>query len=96
MLVGMLHSVLQRAGINPTHCKSHSFRIGVGAAALGNQDSFIQKMGHWSSLAFLAYVRTPDMELASVFLVKYKERSTGVLFYSVKYQLLPRINCQHK
>ena len=68
LLVNMLHKALQHAGIDPTHYKGHSFRIGAAstAAALGIQDSLIQKMGRWSSSAFLAYVRTPHVELASV------------------------------
>ena len=65
MLVDMLHSVLQCAGIDPTRYKGHLFRICVAttAVALGIQDSLIQKMGRWSSSAFL---RTPHMELASI------------------------------
>ena len=68
MLVDMLHNALRCAGIDPTYYKGHSFRIGAAttAAALGIQDSLIQKMGRWSSAAFLAYIRTPHTELASV------------------------------
>ena len=67
-LIKLLHATLREAGINPEFYKGHSFRIGAAttAAALGLQDSTIQKMGRWSSSAFLAYIRTPQQDLAAV------------------------------
>ena len=46
----------------------HSFRIGAATtgALKGLEDSMIQKLGRWSSLAFLVYIRTPPGQLASV------------------------------
>lgn len=55
------------AGVRPDGYTGHSFRIGAATAAAraGVQDSVIQALGRWSSLAFLRYIRTPREELAA-------------------------------
>ena len=52
-------SVARSFGLDPTRFSSHSLRIG-GASALAAAnvpDYVIQKLGRWTSLAFLAYLR---------------------------------------
>lgn len=61
-------AALIAAGIDFTHYKGHSFRIGAAttAAAAGIPDSTIQMLGRWSSNAFQVYIRTPSAELARI------------------------------
>ncbi|KAI4829046.1 hypothetical protein KUCAC02_023109, partial [Chaenocephalus aceratus] len=53
------HNVLLISRIRSEHYSSHSFRIGAAstAARLGTSDQTIQVLGHWSSLAYHAYIR---------------------------------------
>ena len=62
-----LRDLLSRAGITGTY-SSHSFRIGAAtaAAAAGVPEHLIQTMGRWSSMAYLAYVRTSPEHIASI------------------------------
>lgn len=50
------------------HCGfcGHSFRIGVATTATikGVEDSTIQTLGRWESLAYLRFVRLPREQLA--------------------------------
>ena len=62
-----LRELLSRAGITGTY-SSRSFRIGAAtaAAAAGVPEHLIQTMGRWSSMAYLAYVRTSPEHIASI------------------------------
>ena len=65
--VEAVRQALGRAGFDPKSYTGHSFRIGAAttANACGLNDSTIQMLGRWSSLAYLVYVRTPREQLAS-------------------------------
>jgi hypothetical protein len=57
-----LRQCLLMIGLDPPHYKGHSFRIGAAstAAAAGLTDTQIQRLGRWSSDAFLRYIRSPS------------------------------------
>ena len=57
---------LEAVGLPYQHFAGHSFRIGAAttAAKVGMEDSMIRTMGRWNSTAFLAYIRTPQEQLA--------------------------------
>ena len=61
-----LQTALQAIGFPYQNFAGHGFRIGaaIAAARAGIEDSTIQAIGHWSSGAFLTYIRTPREELA--------------------------------
>ena len=67
-LVTHLQAALKNAGVAPSAYTGHSFRIGAAttAAKCGLEDSLIQTLGRWKSAAYLAYVKIPRQELASV------------------------------
>ena len=62
-----VQATLTQAGIEASHYKGHSFRIGAAttAAANGLPDHMIKKLGRWSSAAYQAYIRTAPHVLAS-------------------------------
>ena len=62
-----VRDALRRAGVNAGCYAWHSFRIGAAttAAARGLEDSTIQTLGRWKSLAYLEYIRIPRQQLAS-------------------------------
>ena len=64
--VELVRAALSRAGIPTAGYSGHSFRIGAATAAsrAGIPDSVIQALGHWSSPAFLRYIRTSREQLA--------------------------------
>ena len=66
-LSSFLQTTLQSAGV-PGKFSGHSFRIGAvtTAATRGVPDHLIKTMGHWSSEAYLLYVRTPAETILSV------------------------------
>ena len=59
-LSSWLRLILSSAGIDGNF-SSHSFRIGVATVAARNgiADHQIQALGHWTSNAYLTYIRTP-------------------------------------
>ena len=61
-----VRAALQSAGLPYQNFAGHSFRIGAAttAAKAGIEDSTIRMIGRWSSAAFLAYIRTPQDQLA--------------------------------
>ena len=66
-LSNFLQSTLSAVGITGTY-SGHSFRIGAAttAAQQGLPDHLIKTMGHWSSDAYLLYVRTPVESILNV------------------------------
>ena len=66
-LVEALRAALTRVGLDQSKYCGHSFRIGAAttAAAKGIEDSIIQTLGRWRSLAYLQYVRIPRDQLAN-------------------------------
>ena len=67
-LVTHLQTALREVGVTPSAYTGHSFRIGAAttAAKHGLEDSLIQTLGRWKSAAYLAYIKIPRQELASV------------------------------
>ena len=67
-LIQSLRQVLSSVGVNCSGYSGHSFRIGAAtmAARMGVSDSLIKTLGRWRSSAFMAYIRTPWQQLASV------------------------------
>lgn len=61
--VGELNRALAFCGLDSSHYKSHSFRIGAAswAAAQGFSDAQIRRFGRWKSNAFQKYIRTPSL-----------------------------------
>ena len=66
--VDYIREELGKVGFNPRDYAGHSFRIGAAttAGACGLNDSTIQMLGRWSSSAYLAYIKTPREQLASL------------------------------
>jgi hypothetical protein len=60
-----LKSAVQFIGLNPTHFKGHSFRIGAAtyAASLGYSENLIKKLGRWNSDVFHRYIRIQSFQL---------------------------------
>jgi integrase len=71
-LVAHLRKALAEIGLDTANYSGHSFRIGAAstAARTGFNDSFIQTLGRWKSLAFTTYIRTlvEDLVAASAIL----------------------------
>lgn len=65
--VSAVRDALRQAGVDAGRYAGHSFRIGAAttAAARGLEDSTIQTLGRWKSLAYLEYIRIPRQQLAS-------------------------------
>ena len=66
-LVEALRGALEEAGLDCAKYCGHSFRIGAATAAAkqGIEDSIIQTLGRWKSLAYLQYVKIPRDQLAN-------------------------------
>ncbi len=77
-LVSAVREALERAGVEADMYAGHSFRIGAAttAASRGLEDSTIQTLGRWRSLAYLEYIRIPRRQLASFLL----DCADGLLF----------------
>ena len=67
-LCSTLRSPLQRAGYNPQHYYTQSFRIGVvtTSAAAGLPPWLIKTMGRWNSDAYLTYIQVPTSLIKTV------------------------------
>ena len=65
LLTSWLRDILSSAGIQGNF-SSHSFRIGAATVAARNgiPDHQIQGLGHWTSSAYLSYIRTPAQLLS--------------------------------
>ena len=67
-LVDHLHQALQQSAFEPNLYNGHSFsnwsRNNCGKA--GIDDSLIQTLGRWKSAAYLAYIKIPRQQLASI------------------------------
>ena len=61
-----VRELLSAAGLDPSLYSGHSFRIGAAtsAAQAGLEDSTIQALGRWSSVAFLVYIHISRTHLA--------------------------------
>ena len=61
----IFQSALCATGLNNTHIKTHSFRIGAVTTALMKGYTYpqIQQMGRWKSQAFKNYIRVPSFKL---------------------------------
>ena len=66
--VKRIRKILGEAGFEAYQFAGHSFRIGAAttAAQVGLEDSTIQALGRWHSVAFLAYIRISRDRLASI------------------------------
>ena len=66
--VSHVREAIMKAGLPWDQFAGHSFRIGAAttAARAGVEDSTIKILGRWNSAAFLAYIRTPRAQLASL------------------------------
>ncbi len=64
--VSAIREALKRAGVDQSKYSGHSFRIRAAttAASRGMEDSIIQTLGRWESLAYLQYVQIPRPLLA--------------------------------
>ena len=64
--VDLVREAMGKTGIPQDKYCGHSFRIGAAttAASKGIEDSIIQTLGRWESLAYLRYVRIPREQLA--------------------------------
>ena len=56
-----LESFLKQAGLDSSHIKPHSFRIGAATTACMNgvSEEVIQRLGRWRSNAYQRYIRMP-------------------------------------
>lgn len=70
-----VREVLGSAGLDTSHYKGHSFRIGAAttAAACGLSEGLIKALGRWSSGAYQSYIRIPPANLASISSVLIKD-----------------------
>ena len=66
--VNRVKEVLGQVGLDTSHYKGHSFRIGEAttAAACGLSEGLIKSLGRWSSTAYHSYIRIPPTDLASI------------------------------
>ena len=66
--VSKVKEILGQAGIDASHYKGHSFRIGAAttAAACGLNDGLIKTLGRWASSAYQVYIRIPPSDLANI------------------------------
>ncbi len=64
--IAAVREALKKVGVDQAKYSGHSFRIGAAttAAARGTEDSIIQTLGRWESLAYLQYVQIPRPLLA--------------------------------
>jgi site-specific recombinase XerD len=65
--VAAVRDALEAAGLDHKAFAGHSFRIGAATTfnACGLNDSTIQMLGRWSSLAYLVYIQTPRDQSAT-------------------------------
>ena len=66
--VGQIREILNSFGLQQDQYAGHSLCIGAAttAAAAGIEDSTIQTLGCWHSVAFLQYIRTPKEHLTAL------------------------------
>ena len=81
-LVDALRAALTRVGLDQSKYCGHSFRIRAAttAAAKGIEDSIIQTLGRWRSLAYLQYVWIPRDQLANYLRVLCAYIGVGIIF----------------
>ena len=68
VFIAELRAAITAIGLDQASFSGHSFRSGAATAAsqAGLADSTIQLLGRWNSAAFLAYIRTPRQQLATL------------------------------
>ena len=77
--IDQLREILTAVGLPRQQYAGHSFRIGAvtTAAIAGVEDSTIQTLGRWHSVAYLQYIRLPSERLARVSAVLAKNTGTA-------------------
>ena len=66
--VSKVCELLQQSGVEPKNYAGHSFHIGAATTASHQEvsEATIKMLGRWESSAYLRYIKTPRVQLASI------------------------------